>query len=757
MKSRRLPVAFLLMALTTCTGWISAWPQTQKTQPPAPAEGSTTPTIKAETRLVLVDTVVTDKNGKYIRDLTQKDFRVWEDNKEQPVKTFSAETDASAPSDNQRRYLILFFDNSTMNMNDQAQARAAALKFLDSNAGGNRYIAVVNFGGTLRVAQNFTNDADRLKQAVRNLSFSASSPNPEGAAAGPVQTLPVGIPQVGNAQTNFGVRTLLLAIRNMAKGLASVPGRKTLVLLSDGFPLNPADPNLPEQMSELTAAIDSCNKSNVAIYPINVHGLTTPIGFAPEPQFFPDSDGGHLVSATLTLSGDPDEAPAHLLYVQHGGGSGGGGGHSGGGTGGTGTGSGHTGTGTGTGTTGGSRTGTSSSQPTSSVLNAPYSQAHTLLQPMANGTDPRQVLYELASGTGGFAIVNSNDLLGGLEKIAQEQTQYYLLGYTPPASDEGSCHTLRVKVDRGDTVVRARSGYCNVRPTDLLAGKPVEKQLENQATGSQPGNIAATMLAPYFYTSANTARVNLAIEIPASAIKFAKDKGKMHAEVDVLGLAYKPDGTVAARFSDNVDLTFDSKSEEEEFAKKPYHYENQFEIASGQYDLKVAFSSGGQSFGKLEGPLVVDTYDTKQFGLSSLALSKELHPLSQVSSGLDAALLEDRTPLVAQGVQIVPAGSDRFKKSDPATFYVEIYDPLLSSATPPTVRIQIRVLDRKTGEQKVQLGGPAPGVKTGDPVIALGVKLPMDKLAPGSYRLELTAGDSAGNSTTARTADFEVE
>ncbi len=149
MKSRRLPVAFLLMALTTCTGWISDWPQTQKTQPPAPAEGSTTPTIKAETRLVLVDTVVTDKNGKYIRDLTQKDFRVWEDNKEQPVKTFSAETDASAPSDNQRRYLILFFDNSTMNMNDQAQARAAALKFLDSNAGGNRYIAVVNFKAEL--------------------------------------------------------------------------------------------------------------------------------------------------------------------------------------------------------------------------------------------------------------------------------------------------------------------------------------------------------------------------------------------------------------------------------------------------------------------------------------------------------------------------------------------------------------------------------------------------------------------------------
>ena len=265
------------------------------------------------------------------------------------------------------------------------------------------------------------------------------------------------------------------------------------------------------------------------------------------------------------------------------------------------------------------------------------------------------------------------------------------------------------------------------------------------------------MLAPYFYTSANTARVDLAIEIPASAIKFTKEKGKMHAEINVIGLAYKSDGTVGARFSDNVELNLDGKSEVEEFAKKPYHYENQFEIASGQYDLKVAFSSGGESFGKLQMPLVIDGYDAKQFGMSALALSKELHPLSQVSSGLDAELLEDRTPLVAQGMEIVPSGSDRFKKGDVAVFYVEIYDPLLTSATPPNVRIQMRVVDRKTGEQKVELGGPVPSAKAGDPVVALGGRVPMDKLAPGSYRLELRAADSAGNSAAARTADFEIE
>ena len=49
--------------------------------------------IKKESRLVLVDTVVTDKKGEYIRDLKQSDFKVYEDNKEQAISTFSTGSD----------------------------------------------------------------------------------------------------------------------------------------------------------------------------------------------------------------------------------------------------------------------------------------------------------------------------------------------------------------------------------------------------------------------------------------------------------------------------------------------------------------------------------------------------------------------------------------------------------------------------------------------------------------------------------------
>ena len=134
----------------------------QAQQPNAQPPASTPGVIKTETRLVLVDTVVTDKKGNYIRDLTAKDFHVWEDNQEQTIKNFSFEADPNSPSNSQKHYLVLFFDNASMEVGDQMQARQAATKFIDSNAGSNRLMAIVDFSGSVRIAQNFTADADRL-------------------------------------------------------------------------------------------------------------------------------------------------------------------------------------------------------------------------------------------------------------------------------------------------------------------------------------------------------------------------------------------------------------------------------------------------------------------------------------------------------------------------------------------------------------------------------------------------------------------
>ena len=61
----------------------------------------------------------------------------------------------------------------------------------------------------------------------------------------------------------------------------------------------------------------------------------------------------------------------------------------------------------------------------------------------------QQVLYALASGTGGFTIFNTNDLLQGLGKVAKEMNEYYVLGYAPAnQAHDGSFHKIKVKVER---------------------------------------------------------------------------------------------------------------------------------------------------------------------------------------------------------------------------------------------------------------------------------------------------------------------
>jgi hypothetical protein len=314
---------------------------------------------------------------------------------------------------------------------------------------------------------------------------------------------------------------------------------------------------------------------------------------------------------------------------------------------------------------------------------------------------------------------------------------------------------LKVKVERGGTAVRARSGYCNVRPTDLLAGNPIEKDLESRAGGEMQGNVTALMQAPFFYTSPNTAQVHLAVEIPSAALKFEKVKGKQHAAINILGIAYKPDASIAARFSDTVNVDFDDKKQVDEFQKQPFRYENQFDVASGDYKLKVVFSSGNESFGKLETPLLIDPYRGQEFSISGVALSNDIRRAADMN--LDSQLLEDKTPLLVQGVQLAPSASNHFKKTDTAAIYAEVYEPLLKKPNPPEVAYELIVVERKSGQEKFHIGDRTPKGKAGDPVIPLGLRLPVASLGPGSYRMNLRAVDSVGNSSKTRTADFEVE
>ncbi len=756
-KLQILAAAPLLLALTGVAS--PAITRAQQSTPPSPAAQAAPATenvLRAQSRVVRVDVIVTDKKGKYVHDLTAKDFHVFDNDKEQSIVNFSfGSENPSASSD--RHYMILFFDDATMGMSEQPRARQAALKFIDANAGPDRVMAVVDFTGALRIVQNFTADADRLKKAAGTFKLSAlASDDSIGGTGGDASPAS---PALFQTEDDFGVHTFLLAIRSLARDLAAVPGRKSLVLFTEGFPLT------PEAQAELTAAISACNQANVAIYPLDVRGLIAPNSQNLSPW---NPAGSQNPSAA-----EPSARPRLVIAsypapAQRGGG---GGGRGVGGGGGRGVSSPVAGAPGGGGTRGAPPAAPpSGGAPRGAPGGGGYPnmygpQPYGVTTPQMiiptmpeTGSTNQGVLYALAAGTGGFPIYNTNDLLGGLAKIADEQNEYYLLGYSPSDDLDGSCHTLRVKLDRRGMSVRSRTGYCNAKTKDFLKGKPIAKTLEADATSAAASPTGGSLEAPFIYTSPNQARVDVAMEIPSSTVTFSKEKGKHHAVIDVLGIALRPDGSVGARFSDEVVLDLE-KDEWKRFTENPMRYDNQFEIASGKYRLTVVLSAGDQSFGKYEAPLAIDPYDGKTFTLSAIALSDQVQPAAGLGGALEADLLSDRMPLLIKNMEVVPSASNRFKRTDSVALYAQLYDPGLATATPPALRVSYVIVDRKTG--KAIVGGkdidPSIFMEKGSPVLPVGIKVPVDQLQPGPYRIEIQAYDGSGVRTAVRQVDFDAE
>jgi hypothetical protein len=255
------------------------------------------------------------------------------------------------------------------------------------------------------------------------------------------------------------------------------------------------------------------------------------------------------------------------------------------------------------------------------------------------------------------------------------------------------------------------------------------------------------------------ARVNLALSIPGSAIDFGKQKGAFHSDVNVLGIAYRANGSVAARFSDTVKLDYQKKNEVKDFAKGTFDYQNTFNIAPGSYTLKVALSAGGEKFGKYVAPLVVDPFPGDTLSLGGPALGDSFVPVSQLTANMDAALMEERTPLVVKNMQLVPSPSYRFAKTSQPVVYVEVYDPALKGERPPYVGVLYNIIDRKTNQQVFSSNTMLVNefLVPGSPLVPVGFKLPIDQLQVGDYRFEIKGRDQMGNVSPARTADFSIQ
>jgi VWFA-related protein len=273
--------------------------------------------VKITTNLVQVDAVVTDKAGKRVIDLKPEEVELSEDGHLRNITNFAyvnfdssssrpvANTsntntrDTSAPPlvprpvrpGQVRRTIALVVDDLGLSFESSVKVRRSLQKFLDEQLQPDDLVAIIRTSGGIGALQSFTTDRRQLYAAVEkvkwnligrgeNSTFMSSAgmlrrENPRTDVS-TVEELEVETHLRQMRRDMFTVGTLG-ALHYVIKGLQSLPGRKSVVLFSDGFKLPRGsdffeNDRLIDILRELT---DFANRAAVVIYSIDARGLQT--------------------------------------------------------------------------------------------------------------------------------------------------------------------------------------------------------------------------------------------------------------------------------------------------------------------------------------------------------------------------------------------------------------------------------------------------------------------------------------------------
>lgn len=343
---------------------------------------------------------------------------------------------------------------------------------------------------------------------------------------------------------------------------------------------------------------------------------------------------------------------------------------------------------------------------------------------------------------------------------------HYLIAYNLPASPEGSCHQIKVRVKGHSAAVMARPEYCNVEgsASDPIFPTTLGKEMETFQASENKTMVNLSLTTLSLHRKSGVSRVHVVVEWPWERF----DHGNKSRAKFLLGMIFDKQGNRVTRFSDSGDRSyvyFTNVNAKSVIVGSEERYERQLDLSPGDYQVRVVVSDG-KNFGRAEIPLIVDNYDGKEFTVSSLSICRQIDDFSayghesRLPGTWAAKLPESYIPLLSNGIQFKPASNTRFKNGESLYTYFEVYEPLLASAdSQVTVEIQLRVVDARTGATLTapEAISAAKYIKPGDSVIPIGRGIDISKLPSGSYRLEIRATDSIGKSTAWRTTDFSIE
>ena len=491
--------------------------------------------VKISTSLIQIDVTATDNRGKIVADLNKQDFEIYENGEKQDVTSFSfisansgrirktrSKTSKSeiapppsvvkADRNTVRRTIALVVDDLTLSFQSVYYVRRALRKFVNEQMKEGDLVAIIRTGGGIGALQQFTYSRKQLLAAAKNIRWNprgsggigafapiAATPLEQERANGAVITDEEIEEERGRLRENDQIRDDIFATGTMGavnyivRGMKELPGRKSIILLSDGFQLFSVDrAGFASSNRTLDAArrlVDLANRASVVIYSVDSRGLqTTGITAA-------DSVGSLSPAAARQRAG---ERNARLLDTQGG-------------------------------------------------------------------------LKYLSEETGGFAVVNNNDISGGVERILDDQS-YYLIGYEPDSEtfdpEKRKFNKLEVKVKRRGVKVRYRSGFFGVsdKQPKLATSNLTPKQLILNAISSPfaVNDIKLRLNTLFKGNESNKIALSSFVHIDTNDLQLADGPdGKKQISFDILAMNFGKNGTPLDQIGKTYTISLSDKMVDE--------------------------------------------------------------------------------------------------------------------------------------------------------------------------------------------------
>jgi VWFA-related protein len=362
-------------------------------------------------------------------------------------------------------------------------------------------------------------------------------------------------------------------------------------------------------------------------------------------------------------------------------------------------------------------------------------------------------LRVMGEETGGFAVVNRNDFASAFQRIVDDNSSYYVMGYySTNDRRDGRFRKIEVKLrDKPGYIIRARKGYVAPRgkaPEARAASKDgTSPELKDAMESPLPLTaLPLAVTAAVFKGPAPKGAVVISTFINGSTLGFTEKGGMFVNDLEVLGVATDDKGKSFSTDRSTVNLNMKPDTAKRVSATG-FRVIQSLELAPGRYNLRVAVREGNtRKAGSVMVDLEVPDFSKQPLTISDIAMTSAM-------SGI-APTIRPKDPLE----KLLPGPLTTYREFSPAdelAIFTEVYDN-----TKQSHKVEINATIKAEGGQTVfqtredhdssELAGSAGGY-------GFEGRTPLKSFAPGLYVLRVEAISQIGDRpTVAKEVVFRV-